>query len=62
MRNEVKCEAIVDSVLATNGVTTSHILAYEKKRAKNRSRKHHSSQDAVNMYTNGHETESVNSM
>ena len=57
-RNEGNYETIVDSILATNGITSSQVSAYEKKRVKNRTGKHHSSQDDVRMYRNGHETES----
>ena len=55
--NEGTCETIADSILATNGVPPSQVLAYEKKKVKNKSVKHHSSQDDVRMYRNGHKTE-----
>ena len=57
-RNEGNYETIVESILATNGITSSQVSAYEKKRVKNRTGKNHSSQDDVRMYRNGHETES----
>ena len=49
---------IVESILTINGITPSQVSIYEKKRVKNRSRKHLNSQDDVRMYRNWHETES----